>query len=285
MIDLQHVTTFLAVVETGGFREAARRTRLSQPAVTQHVKQLERSLNVVLIERHPAGSALTSAGRAFLPFALSLVRIAQRAHALFTANRIAVGTSSNAGIYLLQPHLKAFKDTSPHDVDVAIADNPTVARMLEQCEVDVGIMEWWVDKPGFRATVWRREELVVIVPPDHEWAERQVATRDMIGQAPLLGGEPGTGTRTLLKNWLGAEPSSAGTARLGSTEAVKRAVCAGLGVSLVMRSSVANEVQAGMMRALPVDGGLAKDIMLVWRDVSTIAHPAQRFVDFLRTPR
>lgn len=285
MIDLQRVATFLTVVETGGFREAAKRTGLSQPAVTQHVKQLERSLNVVLLERHPAGSTLTPAGRALLPFAHSLVRIAQRAHALFAANRIAVGTSSNAGIYLLQPYLKAFKDADPHDIDIAIADNPTVARMLEQCEVDVGIMEWWVDKPGFRATVWRREELVVIVPPGHGWAVRHVATRDMIGQAALLGGEPGTGTRTLLKNWLGTEPPSAEAARLGSTEAVKRAVCAGLGVSLVMRSSVANEIEAGLLRALPVDGGLAKDIMLVWRDFSATTHPAQRFVDFLRTPR
>jgi DNA-binding transcriptional LysR family regulator len=279
VIDLARVQTFLAVVQAGGFREAAKRTGLSQPAVSQHVQQLERSLNARLIDRSHAGSTLTAQGQAFLPFATSLLRTWARVEALFQQKPLVVGASSNTGIYLLQPWLKAWQEREGEMVDIAIDDNLSVASSLENCQTDVAVMEWWDGRPGYCSAVWRREPLVMIVPPDHPWAGKRRISRREIARQPMLGGEAATGTATLLRHYLGQDPVAG--PQLGSTEAVKHAVAAGLGVSLVLEAAVEHEVRRGALRALPVEGRLEKEIHVIWREVAQGAAPGQRFAQFL----
>lgn len=283
MISLERVATFLAVATHGGFREAARHTGLSQPTVTQHVKQLEQALDVHLIERNNAGSVLTPEGRTFLPYAENLVRACDRVKALFASSAVTIGASSNVGIYLLQPALKAFRDRYGHTLDVVIDDNVRIADKLENFEIDVAVMEWWDDRPGFVAHIWRREALVVIVPPQHPWAGMPSIPRDWLKGQNLLGGEAGTGTGRLLRRYLGDDAHTIGTAlQLGSTEAVKRAVQAGLGISLVLASAVELEHRNGLLRALPLEGVAPhKDIYLIRRKGRRPGTPAVQFTDFL----
>lgn len=283
MIDLERVATFLAVAKYGGFREAARHTGLSQPAVTQHVKRLEQSLNVPLISRSNAGSTLTVQGRSFLPYAERLLSICSRARAAFEKDSIVVGASSNTGIYLLQPYLKAYKETARHAVDLRIGDNNHIAGKLKSYEIDVAVMEWWDHTPGFVAQVWRRDELVLIVPPEHAWAGRDSIPRDWLKGLHMLGGERGTGTGRLLQQYLGDEASTIGISmQLGSTEAVKHAVNAGLGLSLVMAATVEREVRSGWLHALRIDGEPPhKDLYLIRRDSEAQDGPALQFAQFL----
>lgn len=283
MIDLERVATFLAVAVSGGFREAARRTGLSQPAVTQHVKRLEQTLNVNLINRNNAGSTLTPEGRAFLPYAENLVRTYDRARALFERSSIVIGASSNAGIYLLQPYLKAYREVSAHKLELIIDDNPTIAGKLERLEIDVAIMEWWDHRPGFAAIVWRREELVVIVPKNHPWAGMRGIPRAWLKGQDLLGGEAGTGTGRVLQELLGNDAGTVGVSmQLGSTEAVKNAVRAGLGISLVMASAVERESRSGELCSILIEGTPpAKDIYLIRRESGAHDTPALQFTNFL----
>ncbi len=284
MIDLERVATFLAVAEYGGFREAAKRTGLSQSAVTQHVKRLEQSLNALLINRSNAGSTLTAQGQSFLPYAECLLSICSRARAAFEKNSIVVGASSNTGIYLLQPHLKAYKEAVRHAVDVSIGDNNRIAGKLKSCEIDVAVMEWWDHSAGFVAEVWRSEELVLIVPPGHPWAGRDSIPRHWLEGQSMLGGESGTGTGRLLRQYLGEEVSSMGVSmQLGSTEAVKHAVHAGLGISLVMEAAVERELRTGWLHALRIeDEPPRKEIYLVRRESEAQDGPALQFTEFLR---
>jgi len=283
MIDLGCVATFLAVVRQGGFREAARHTGLSQPAVTQQVKRLEQALNVTLVLRRNSGSMLTPEGATFLPYAEQLVRAGERAKALFEPGSLRVGASSNAGIYLLQPRLRAYRDAVEHELDLVINDNRHIVNLLQNFEIDVAVMEWWDQRPGFSAQVWHREELVVIVPPDHPWArQRSIPSHWLLGET-LLGGEGGNGTGRLLRTHYGEAARSIGVSmQLGSTEAVKHAVRAGLGISLVMASAVADEHRHGSLRAIPIEGAhLCKDLYVVCRDHLQPGAPALRFQEFL----
>lgn len=100
----------------------------------------------------------------FLPYAENLVRTGSRACALFDTNRLVIGASSNIGIYVLPPHLRRFKETATCNFDVVIGDNLTIVKKLENFEVDVAIMEWWDQREGFDACVWRSEGTSVIVP-------------------------------------------------------------------------------------------------------------------------
>lgn len=284
MLDLGCVATFLAVASCSGFREAAKTTGLSQPTVTQHIKRLEQSLNASLIERKNDGCVLTLQGREFLPFAEHLIQLSERAQALFRKNAIVIGASSNAGIYLLQPHLKTYQESSSREMKIVIGKNPDIADKLERLEIDVAIMEWWDNRPGYVAQFWRHEELVLIVPNDHRWADRQSIPRDWLIGERLLGGEPGTGTNRVLQQYFGNNAQSIGESiQLGSTEAVKRAVQAGLGISLVMASAVELESREGRLKAIALEIDPPKKEIFIIRRQTEPHHvpPAAEFANFL----
>lgn len=285
MLNLHHVRSLMAVIEHGNFREAARRLRCSQPAVSQHVRKLEEALQATLIVRDRQSCRPTREAEAFLPYARSLLSLAERAEAAVMRRALTIGASSNIGIYMLQPHVKAFQSNGGAgiDVDLWIGANPAVAEKLEMHEIDVAVMEWWDERPGFTATAWRREPLVAIVPPDHAWAALPAVNLDALLDTPLIGGESGTGTGRVLREALGdaAERLQVGT-QLGSTEAVKHAVAAGLGVSLVLQSAVNDEVRAGSLRALPLaDMPLEKSLFVIERDGQPAGAPASRFAESL----
>lgn len=283
MIDLACVASFLAVAESGGFRAATQRVGLSQPAITQHIRKLERWLRAELIDRGNAGSVLTPQGQAFLPYAEILVRTSERARSMFEKKNIVVGASSNIGVYLLPKHLKACRDMLGCELDIVIGDNPGIADRLQNLTIDIAIMEWWDDRPGFVAQRWKQERLVVIVPPGHPWAGMESIPPELLQNATLLGGEPGTGTGRLLRQCLGEQAAGLRTGmQLGSTEAVKRAVQAGLGISIVMASAVAEEQSDGRLHAIPLaDTPLEKSLYIVWRDNRLQESPAARFARYL----
>ena len=285
MLNLAHVRSFLAVVDAGSFLDAARALDCSQPTITQHVRKLEASVNVRLIDRRHERCRPSAAGRRFLPVARRLVDMATHAAQLFTAAPLRIGASGNIGTYLLQPHLRSFAARSGDapTIDVAIAPNPEVADGLSTGAFDLGLMEWWDNRPGFRAKPWRREELVAIAAPEHPWAQRRTVSVDALLSEPLIGGEPGTGTGRILNGLArrgGTAPDP--VLQLGSTEAVKRAVREGLGVSVVFAAAVTDEVAAGTLCARPVAGTrLAKDLFVILPEETLPESPAARFADLL----
>jgi DNA-binding transcriptional LysR family regulator len=272
-------------VRTRSFRVAARERGLTQGAVSQQLRKLETVLGVRLIGRGARRCAPTLEGEEFTGYAEGLLRLNARAIEALGSRRIAIGASSNIGTYLLQPHVRAFLEETGgrHPVEIQIHQNPAVATRLERNEIDVAIMEWWDGRPGFLARVWRQEELVVIVPPEHSWAELSSISRAQLKDAPMLGGEPGTGTGRLLARYFGPLAHELKPAmRLGSTEAVKQWVKAGLGVSVVLVGTVATEVRAGTLVAIPLEGEAPhKEIFVICRDTLAATSTARRFADWL----
>jgi DNA-binding transcriptional LysR family regulator len=266
LLNLRHVDAFVAVVEEGGFHEASRRLGIAQPTVSQQIRKLEEELGAVLVERSRARCVPTAKGALFLPHARLLLSIARRAQDRLSGRRVTIGASSNIGIYLLQPHLRRLRDRWPEiEVELRIGPNPEMAEKLETGEVDLAFMEWWDGRPGFESLPWRRERLLVVVAPDHPWAGREEISAEELSLHPLLGGERGTGTGMLLRRALGdAALALRSEGGLGSTEAVKRAVRAGLGVSIVFESAVADEIGSGSLRGLRIAGiDLAKELVVV----------------------
>jgi DNA-binding transcriptional LysR family regulator len=253
-LDLRLLQTFVAVVETTSFHEAARRCGRSQPAISQQIRKLEVAVGAPLIERRAVGCAPTPAGARLLPFARSLLRTEQRAIEAVRSPGAVIGASSNIGIYLLPPQMAAWRATNTTPMSLEIGANPAVADRLAQGEIDLALLEWWDDRPGLIAEPWRTEPLIVIVAPDHPWARAGGVDVATLAAVPLLGGEPGSGSGRLLRDSLGVPTTSA--VQLGSTEAVKRAVRAGLGVSIVMGATVADELAAGGLVGVSIDGAV-----------------------------
>jgi DNA-binding transcriptional LysR family regulator len=286
VIDLDQVRTFVAIVEIGSFRDAATRLGIAQPTASQHVRKLEAELGHPLIERTRVRAEPTAYGARFLPFARTLLRVAGRAQAALGHGTLAVGASSNIGIYLLQPILKAFHATQPsiRRVDVRIGTNLDTVKRLEDGEIDICLTEWWDDRRGFEAGIWRRENLVVIVSPEHPWARRKSIDKAALLVEPMIGGEPGTGTARLLRQAFGVDTAMLKMGlQLGSTEAVKQAVRAGLGISITLESAVRDEVGSGVLHALRVrDTRLSKPLFSSFPDSLPPGNLARRFDAFLR---
>jgi len=249
------------------------------------LRKLEATLGARLIHRDARGCPPTSEGTAFLAYAESLLRLNARAIDALRTHRIAIGASSNIGIYLLQPYIKSYFDDGAGrpPPDIHIHRNPVIADKLDAGEIDVAAMEWWDNRPGYVARPWRREELVAIVPPGHPWAALPRLPHATLQGVPLLGGEPGTGTGRILARYFGAQPDAIRIGmRLGSTEAVKQWVKAGLGVSLVLAGTVAEECREGTLVAIPLEGEPpSKELVVIWRESLAAGNPARAFGEWL----
>lgn len=280
-MNLNQVTAYVAVLDTGGFRAAAARLGVTQGAVSQHIRRLEAELGTSLIERASTRCVPTPASAAFERYARALVEVSDRASRLFTDPELVVGAASNIGIYLLQPSIKSIgrAHAGRYRIRQRMGTNREVLDELCSGVVDVALTEWWDRRPGFEATPWRDEPLVVIVGPDHPWAGRERVGVDELAGETMLGGEPASGTGTLLKSVLGAGAARLPAAvNLGSTAAVKAAVQAGLGVSLVLAAAADAEVAAGRLRTLAIDGPpLRKTLWLSHRRALVAPDPAAAF--------
>lgn len=284
MFDLRQIETFLEVIATGSFHAAGRKLGLAQPTVSQHIRKLEEYMRVALVERSPIGCRPTEAARIFLPYAESLIQLNGRALHAVTRTKIVVGASGNIGTYILPSIIRRFEGSlGGVPIDLIIAPNPVIATRLEQAEIDVALLEWWDERPGFDAQLWREEQLVAIVGREHAWADREVISADDLREAPILGGEPGSGTGRLLRDALNITVPTA--RQLASTETVKRAVRAGLGVSIVLAASVADEVAAGHLVALRIAAPrpLTKSFWAACRQHLPASAADRRFVEFLKT--
>ncbi|MGP0061582.1 MAG: LysR family transcriptional regulator [Beijerinckiaceae bacterium] len=279
MLNLLHTKTFLTVLDERGFRAAARHLAVAPSTILEHIRQLEADLAAPLLVRLRSRIEPTAQGALFVPLARALVATAERAKELITSSVLRVAASSNAGIYLLQPVLASFQAAHPITVELWIGKNSDVAERLSGGAADIAIMEWWDNRPGFSVIVWRREPLFVIVSPAHPWAGRkEVSARDLVGMR-ILGGELGTGTGSLLRKVLGKIAEQFTTVGgFGSTEAVKHAVRAGQGISLVMAASIVDEIADGRLVALHLaDTVLEKEIRLILPDATPPHSASHKF--------
>ncbi len=256
-MNLQHVRTFVALVETGSFGGAAARLGVSQPTVSQQIRKLEAFFGRVLVRRSHAACTPTPHGAALLPHARALLAAAERLEAAGRSDDLLIGCSGNIVSYFISEAVQRFAAVAPPGFrwQVRAATNPELGEGVAGGEIDVAAMEWPDPRPGLEVLPWRTEEMGVIVPPRHPLAEREAITVDELARLDLIGGERGSGTGTVLAAALGERARELSVVHaLPTTEAVKSAVRAGLGASIVLAAAVAAERRAGTLAYLPVEG-------------------------------
>ncbi|AEG94129.1 LysR family transcriptional regulator [Ramlibacter tataouinensis] len=259
MLNIEQINTFVAVVDANSFLGAAERLGLAPPTVSQHIRKLEEALGKQLLQRSRSECKLTVEGERFLPHARALLALESRARGALSTQTLNIAASSNIGAYHLPGLLKRFADLfSPEErpaVEVSVGRNSEVQEQVRTGMAQIGLVEWVQPRPGLSSFKWGSEKMVVIVPPGHPWERKREVSPEQLFRTPMVAGEPGTGTATLLRDLFGSLVGDlATTMSLGSTEAVKRAVMAGLGVSLVMESAVRLETEQGWLVALPLGG-------------------------------
>jgi DNA-binding transcriptional LysR family regulator len=277
MLDLGLLNSFVVVVEVGGFRAAAKRLGVSQPLLSQHLRRLEAELGVPLIERSRRGGAPTPHGQRLLPHAQRLVEGARHVASLFAPRALVIGAARNPGLYLLPPLLRA-------EEELRLGSNPETLERLATGETDIAFTEWWDGRPGFEALPWREEPVIGIVPPGHPFAGPEPVPLARFLAEPLVGGEPGTGMGRVLAETLGAgAPPMRVVRTMGSTEGVKRAVAAGLGVSVLLACAARDELAAGSLVKVALAGpALRRQIWAILPANLPQRAPARLFYDRVR---
>ena len=241
-LNLGYLATFRLVAQRGSFSAAADVLGISQPAVSLQVRQLEQFLQTRLIERTGRGVKATAAGMALL---LHGERIEQAVNeAVQSVNdcsqnvsgTVSLGTGATACIHLLPPLLQQLRERYPMlVVGVTTGNTQDIARAVEENRLDMGLVTLPASGRGLDITAVLREEFVFISAS----AQAELSP-EALQNLPLIAFEAGSGTRTLIDGWFQqAGLQVTPVMQLGSIEAIKRMVAAGLGYSIIPRMAVA----------------------------------------------
>ena len=291
-LNLHQLEIFCAVARLGSFTRAAEALYIGQPAVSQHVAALERALGAPLVERAGRGVRLTEAGRIAADYGERIFRLAEQLRAGIdgikglTTGRLVVGAGQTPGDYLLPPVLGEFHRRYPGiSIELEIAGTRRVVEWLVRHVYDLGFLGDRAEHLDLEIEPFVEDRIVLFAPPGHALAARQEASLADVLTAGLIVREPGSATRATGERCLrtaGTEPRI--VMEMGSNEAVKRAVLAGLGIGMLSAWAIEIEEQAGRLRPLNVPEFDCRRMLNVARHRSTPLTAAQSaFLDLARS--
>jgi DNA-binding transcriptional LysR family regulator len=243
-LNLDQIRTFADVVALGSFSAAAVRLGISQPAVSMQVRELEKRFGVKLIERVGRRVTPTAAGTEFLSHArqveaaLEAAADAMAPHAAGATGRVRLGTGATACIYLLPPMLREVRQRFPAlEISVSTGNTPDMLRAIEENRIDVGL----VTLPAAGRALEIRpvmDDEFVLVAPRGSVLPKEITAAELARMALVLY-ELGANTRRLIDAWaMRAGFSLKPVMELGSVEAMKELVGAGLGCSVLPRMAL-----------------------------------------------
>jgi DNA-binding transcriptional LysR family regulator len=260
-LDLHKLRIFAAVAELEHYSRAAEILQLSQPAVSAHVHDLERSLGVELFEKCGRGIRLTAEGRLVQTYARRIVAtIGELDEAVadrrgLRTGELRLGASSTIGEYLLPEAVGAFRRHYPGvRLAIEIGNTTRVTDRLRRGDLHLALVGEALDDPDLQFESYGTDEIRLIVPPGHPWAGGQVPVAALTSQ-PLILRERGSATRDVIEQALArAGVQMAVQLELGGTEAIKGAIVAGLGIAFVSACAVAQELASGRLAVVSVVG-------------------------------
>jgi DNA-binding transcriptional LysR family regulator len=264
MLNLNHVSLFRAVAEAGSFSKAAQSIRVSQPAISMQVGELESHLGLSLFYRLPRGVRLTPAGELLLGYAQRLAGLTNETERAMEEmkglrrGKLAIGASTTIGVYLLPALLGEYRLLYPEiDLQFDIAKTEDIENRLLDRTLDAGLTEGLAPElKELEAVVFLQDDLVPIARPDHPAfaSEAEPMTVRQLCLEPMIVREAGSGTREVMEQELAKRGQKLLNSKmiLGNTEAIKRAVAAGLGISIVSRLSIQTELASRQIAILPV---------------------------------
>jgi DNA-binding transcriptional LysR family regulator len=259
-VTFNQLRSFLAVAHHQAISHATRDLALSQSAISRQILSLEASLGVQLFTRRARRLFLTEAGQTLRDHANRAVQVMTDARDAIDGikglvrGQLRIAAASTIGIYVLPRVLGDFKERHPGvDVRLSIINKEHVMRGLLAASWELGFAGPPVPFPELAMQEYVRDEMTLIVSPQHRLARRSTVSARQLEDEPFILREKGSGTRQLIEAEMRrARVPISEAMEFGSTEAVKEAVAANLGVSVVSAHAVTQEVRLGRLRALRI---------------------------------
>lgn len=291
-MNIHQVHIFNIAAKTLSITKTAKKMHLSQPSVSIQIKDLEDALKVRLFDRINRKITLTDAGKVFFEYSERLLGLIDEINAVMNefgsgdVGRIILGASSTVGVYVLPRFLGEFKELFPKAEIALHIQNRQEA--VEQCiagELDFAFMQEPPKHPDLQVEFFMKDELVIVCSPKHRWAERDHLTMKILSSEPepIILREEGSGTRGLIEYVLkryGIEKKV--TMELSSSEGIKRAVEANLGIAVLSRNVIRNELKGKSLVALPIkDLNTVRDFYIVRNRKRKSTPLMMKFLDFI----
>ena len=289
----RRLQVFTTVARLLSFTKAAEALHMTQPAVTFQIRQLEEYFNTRLFDRTHNRITLTEAGELVKRYADQIIT-----HYKEMDNEVRnltgdvqgpllIGASTTIGEYFIPGIVGNYQRGFP-DVKVRlnVANTNGIIHMVENNEIDIGIVEGPINNKNLVKEVIWKDDLVVVCANDHPLAGRnKVAIADIL-EYPFISREEGSGTREVLENYLTKRKVDTDqfniTMEFGSPESIKSAVAAGLGISILSAATLEKEVQLGTLSAIPLSPPIKRAFSIVYQRQKFRLRAMEEFLDYAR---
>ncbi len=289
----RRLQVFHSVATLLSFTKAAESLHMTQPAVTFQVRQLEEFYNTRLFDRTHNRITLTEAGRRVSEYALRIFDLYAEMNNTVkeltgeVSGILIIGASTTIAEYMLPTLLGRFRKEYPDVVvRLKISNTDGIVTMVENNVIDFGVVESVVSNKKLSVELCKKDQLVAIVPPDHVLASASSLPAKRLLDFPYICREEGSGTREVIGEYLqdaGLNPCELDVImELGSPEAIKGAVEAGIGFSILSRATLAKEIRLGTLVAIPLEPRLERPFSFIRQKQKFRQCATEELLNFVR---
>ncbi|MDH5649844.1 MAG: LysR family transcriptional regulator [Gammaproteobacteria bacterium] len=287
----RRLQVFHTVARLLSFTKAAETLHMTQPAVTFQIRQLEEHFNTRLFDRTHNRISLTAAGERVFDYADKIIALYNEMDSKVreltgdVSGILIIGASTTIAEYVLPNLIGEFKERCPSvNIRLSVSNSLGVVHMVENNTVDVGIVESPISNKNLITDVCWHDKLVCICAPQHPIAKKTSISAKELTELPYISREEGSGTRDFIQAYLsesGVHPQDLHVSlEVGSPEAAKSAVEAGLGVAIVSSATIRKEVKLGTLVAVLLDPPLERPFSIVYQRQKFRLRAMEEFMDF-----
>ena len=295
-MNLKQLEAFVQISDTGSFSKAAKDLFLTQPTISAHISSLEKELNTRLFVRNTKEVRLSDSGKILYDYAKQMIVLQKKIEETFAVREekaqqcLTIAASTIPAQYLLPGILARFNEKYPNQqFEILESDSAKVVEQVVNNTVDIGFTGTVIDKRLCKYIPFYQDELVVITPNTEKYLalKKENANATWVAEESLIMREAGSGTRKEAEKQLrriGVNPTRLNViASMESTEAIKRAVSNGMGVSVMSKLAVEEEVQKGSLLAIPLSADdMRRDINVIYNRNLQLSRPSERFVKVVK---
>jgi DNA-binding transcriptional LysR family regulator len=294
-MDLWQLHIFCKVVDLKSFSRAGRAVHLSQPTVSSHIKDLEDHFDCKLIDRLAKEALPTKAGRLLYRYAKRISALRDETESAMAEFKgkvkgsLNLGGSTIPGAFVLPEIIGAFTSRFPEvNVSLAIADTRKTIEAILCGDLELGVVGAVSTNPSILQTHLVEDEMCLVVPADHRWSGKKRVTAKQLFTEPFIIREHGSGTLKSIQTSFSEAGLSLNelnvVARIGSTEAIRQGIKSLMGVSILSAIAVSDDVTAGKLKTLTIDGlSLKRAFYLTHHRHRSLSPLCHAFIDFINS--
>ncbi|MEW6187141.1 MAG: selenium metabolism-associated LysR family transcriptional regulator [Thermodesulfobacteriota bacterium] len=292
-MDFHRLEVFIKVYELKSFSRAGEALLLSQPTISEHIRVLEEELGLALFDRQGKEVLPTPAGKLLFHYAIQIKNLGEETYRALKQFRdkgsgeLLVGGSNIPGQYLLPPLLGRFKERFPRiQISLLIGDSRFVRDKLLDGIIELGLVGTSMDHRQISCEFWAVDHMVCVAPPGDRSSIPGLLSPEDLLHSPFIFREKGSGTRTAIEQALKKIHldirQMRPVAEMGSNEAIRQAVKSGVGISILSRRAVSEDLERGQVREIKIKRfPLRRDFYLITLKQRTLSPLAREFKEFI----